>query len=369
VIDLSYSAAALSPSRGSISPDPILSANVYCSGRLDEVVHLCLAPFWAEVRSRQEPDICLWIMRYAKGGEHLKVRLHGAQDRSIWMREILASTVESYFSTLAEPEADAPRKGRDLATPIDLEDQISTLHLDRTLVWTTYRRSHISLGYRPYTDDDEYVRRLVRCLGRSTEILLNRLTTDASGRSSHQAVQSILLKILIAGFSILPFDPRERALYLLYHRDCLLRAILKQAGSRGGAEKMRETLDRFRRQMQSMGNGVDRLARTASSLWQSDEAEEWDNDFESWRNALCDLVAYSSTVCGDLAHHVDPFAESPLFPALFKALHGSANQLGLTPLNEAFSHHLLMAATTTDAGQRDRPVQLTPAWLEGLLPQ
>ena len=361
------STAPSSPRPEPFCPDPILSANVYCSGRLDEVIERCMVPFWTAARDRDETGASyLWVMRYAKGGDHLKIRLHGQEPQRSCMRELLTAVVEPYLSSLGPPEPDTPRKSRDLATPIDQEDRAPELYPDRTLLWTLYERSHISLGYRPYLHDGVYVSLLTRCLGRSTEVLLGRgLQTDASGRWSHPAVQTVLLKALMAGLSALPFDPRERTLYLLYHRDCLLRGILKQAGSAGGPQKMEETLNRFRRQIQGLGEGVDRLARTARSLWQPGEEGNWEGEIEAWRGALRDLADYVLRNCGDLAHHVDPFAESPLFPPLFKTFHGFANQLGLTPLNEAFAHSLLMTATA--GGElRDRPVQLKPAWLEDL---
>jgi hypothetical protein len=367
--ELAFFSPSLSLSQEPLYPNPFLSASIYCCGRLDEVIHSCIAQFWVEARHRDETGTSyLWVMRYAKGGDHLKVRLHGPEGHRFWMRELLAAAVESYFSALEPPEVDAPRKNRDLATPIDHEDRVPTLYPDRTLLWTVYERSHISLGYRPYMNDDVYVSRLTRCLGRSTDVLLSRLETDSSGRSSHQVLQAILLKALIAGLSALPFNSQERTLYLLYHRDCLLRAVLKQAGSRSGPQKMEETLNRFRQQVHGMGESIDRLAWTAGSLWQTREEGNWDNDFEAWRGALRELADYASLVCGDLAHHIDPFAEHPLFPPLFKAFHGFANQLGLTALNEAFAHYLLIAATSDD-GLRDRPVQLKPSWLKDLKPQ
>src|SRR6185436_8505662 len=148
---------------------------------------------WAEIQRRDETGSSyLWVMRYAKGGDHLKVRLHGPEHQRSWMRKFLTGIVEPYFSTLGPPEPGALRKSRDLATPIDQEDRAPDLYPDHTLLWTVYERSHISLGYRPYLNDDVYISLLTRCLGRSTEVLLGRgLQTGASGRWSHQAVQTV----------------------------------------------------------------------------------------------------------------------------------------------------------------------------------
>jgi hypothetical protein len=40
---------------------------------------------------------------------------------------------------------------------------------------------------------------------------------------------------------------------------------------------------------------------------------------------------------------VDPFADGPLFPVLFRLFHATARQFGLALLDEAFLHHLLAA--------------------------
>jgi len=344
-------------------PDPLLSANVYCAGRLGEALLRVTGAFRRELLARGglEPGY-VWVMRYAKCGEHLKIRLHGPQSREPLMRELLAAAAEPYLAGLGAPDPAAPRRTRELAAPIDREDQASTDYPDRTFLWTTYERSHISLGYRPYMNDDVYVSLLTRCMGRGTEILLDRLESDEAGQIHHQKLQALLLKALITGLSALPLTTEERTLYLLYHRDCLLRAALKQAGSAGGPQKMAEILARFQLQVDKLGREADGLAETARARWDGD-GESWDADFEAWSSALAELAGYVASICGGRAYHIDPFAESSLFPPIFKALHGFANQLGLTPLNEAFAHHLLLSVAGS-GGPRDRPVQLKPALLE-----
>jgi hypothetical protein len=341
-----------------VSPDPLLSLNVYCAGRLSEVIQRAVAPFRERARELEESEgVYTWTMRYAKCGEHLKIRVHGPEGRRDALAGMLGETAQAYLSSLPPADPEAPRKSREFATPVDREDRASTDYPDRTWLWTAYERSHISLGYRPYLNDDGYVGRLTRCLGRGLEILSGRIETDAQGRWSHQAQQAILLRALIAGLSGLSFSPTQRSLYLLYHRDCLLRGILKQAGSTGGPKKLEETLDRFRVQVEKLGAGAAKLGETAHLQW--DGAGDWERDLEAWRRSLSGLADYLSPICGDLAHHIDPFAEVPLFPPLFKAFHGFANQVGLSPLNEAFAYHLLLSVTTGDE-IRDRPVRLKP---------
>jgi hypothetical protein len=362
---LSPSATPQAPAQGERLPDPLLSASLYCAGRLDEALLRVVGAFRQELLAKgSQEQGYVWVMRYAKCGEHLKIRFHGLESQRSLMREQLAAAAAAYLTGLGASDPAAPRRTRPLAAPIDREDQAATDYPDRTFLWTTYERSHISLGYRPYMNDDTYVSLLTRCMSRGTELLLQRLEAEETGQIQYRKLQPLLLKALITGLSALPLTAEERALYLLYHRDCLLRAALKQAGSIGGPKKMAETLARFRLQIDKLGAETDRLAETARARWDAGK-ERWDDDFEAWHSALSQLAAYVTPLCGGLAYHIDPFAESPLFPGIFKAFHGFANQLGLTPLNEAFAHHLLLFVSCASE-LRDRPVQLKPALLEPL---
>lgn len=337
-------------------PDPILSANLYCAGRLSEAVSRVVHPFWRDVSARGHAACgYVWVVRYARRGEHLKIRVHGPQSESSAWRDLLQAAAGSYLEEIGPRDPEAPRHARALSTPIDREDGDNADHPDRELLWTTYARSHVSLGYRPYLQDDRYVALLTRCLGRGTEILLKRLAPEA--RWNHATQQAALLNALIAGLAALPLSPRERSSWLLYHRDGLLRGMLKQSGASGGARRLRETLERFRGQAAGMQGDIERLGRTAETGWAADAS--WPDDLTAWRQALVDLSAELLPHEGDRAYDIDPFADRVLFLPLFKVFHGFANQLGLTPLNEAFAHHLLLAATA-DGDLRDRAVRVTP---------
>lgn len=357
--------APLPVSEGAAFPDPVVAANAYCSGRLSEVVSRAVAPFWKECRKRDPlGEAYVWVMRYARCGEHLKIRVHGPDALAVPARQLLAASLDAYFARLGPPGVEDVQKSRSLATPIDAEDKASENYPDRTFLFTSYQRSHVSLGYQPYLADDAFVALLTRCLARGTEVLLERLATDAAGQSSHESQQRIVLTALVAGLSALPFAPSERTLYLLYHRDCLLRAALKQGGSAGGPQKMEETLARFHGQVAALGRGTAALAALAQEQWRGGPVAGRDPGLEAWRCALADLADYVAPLCAEAAYDVDPFADLAVFPPLFKALHGFANQVGLNPLNEAFAHHLLAAVTAADE-VRDRPVRLRPPILDG----
>lgn len=362
---VSHGSAAAAPCAAELlAPDPLLSANVYCSGRLCEVIHRVAGPFLLEAR-RLVPraEARVWVMRYAKGGDHLKIRLHGPDPAEPSLRDLLFSLQADYFAWLGAEQPGTPRRSRALAAPIDREDCEVSDHPDRTFLWTGYRRSHVSLGYRPYLDDDVYVALLTRCLSRSTEVVLHRLVPSPDGRYPHSGRQNALLKSVIAGISALSFPAEERILYLLYHRDCLLRHVRKQmlfdrqaASADGLTDRL---LERFWREIESARPGFESLGAAAVRYWTAGVSPAWDEDLAHWRETLGDLAGYVAPICRDRAHRIDPFAADPIFPAVFKAFHGLANQLGLTPLDEAFSYHLLLALTADGTTAR-QPVQMRP---------
>jgi hypothetical protein len=340
--------------------DPIVSANVYCSGRLSEVIHRAVAPFWTELKRSGDADsIYLWIMRYAKCGDHLKIRLHGPAWRRQRMLNLLAGALESYLGSLGPGDPAVPQKTASFATPIDEDDFAESDYPDRTYRWTRYLRSPVSLGFAPYLHDDGYVSLLTVCLSRGTEILFARLKTGQDGQASHQEVQRILLLALVAGLSALPLTWDERLLYIAYHRDWLLRALLKRPGGSGGPERAEQLLARLEAEAAKQQSALGRLAELAYACCRDGVASEWDGDLAAWRGALCRFARYLEPRCGALSHHVDPFAEAAIFPPLFKVMHGFANQLGLKHIDEAFAYHLLLAAVAPPE-IRSRVVRLIP---------
>ncbi len=217
-------------------PDPRLSANIYCSGRLSEVLCKVVRPLWNEIQPiASEENGYLWTMRYARRGEHLKLRLHGGPAVEQAARERLPTALSAYLDTLPDTASDHERLTTPTVAPIDAEDQEAEDHSDRSFRWTTYQRNHISLGSSPYQDHDEYVAALTRTLACGTEVILERLDTNAVGVAPFGKVQGLLLQLVIAGLGASGFDNHHRSACLRYHRDWLLRAALKYGRSGGGS--------------------------------------------------------------------------------------------------------------------------------------
>lgn len=331
-------------SPGPVSPDPVLSASVYRSGRLCEVIAHLVAPFWREHRGGQ--GSYLWLMRYARCGEHLKIRIHAPEAEAPLLRERLETAQAKYFAEAAPPPPGSTRRSTPAAPPVDAEDRATADYPESTFLWTAYGRSPLSLGYRPFLDDDAYCALLTRCLGAGAEIVMDRLEAGPDGECPYAIQSEIWREAVAAGLLAtswsMRWSARERALYLLYHRDCLLRYLRKKKRWTAGANAMAQVLAQFDRQ-------AGKLAQEKAALAAED----------AWSRTLRDLGAYVSPLLEDPAFHVDPFADHPAFPVFFKVFHGLANQIGLDATNEAFLCHLLIGA----AGEEDlrgRPVRLKP---------
>lgn len=316
-------------------PDPIVSANIYAAGSLDQAIRRGLVPFRRELRQLYpDTDLYFWAMRYGCSGEHLKVRVHGPQSESEALRELLGESMERALLGLqadSDPESGSP------SPPIDVEDEEKT-HADRSWCWTTYRRHHISLGSKPFLLDDGYVARFTRCLGAACEVVVEALAPEAEGVAQHMVRHNTMTQLLVDGLAVLGFDDSQRCDYLDYHRDWLIRFPLLRSG--GTAAQVHEIVGRFEQIRGQMAEELETLGHLlAHSEWEKAKVES-----DLWRSTLVDLWNYTAVLCEDPAYRVDPFASAPIFTPLFKLFHCTANQLGLSRLEEALVHHLLVRA-------------------------
>jgi hypothetical protein len=310
--------------------DPSLSASIYTARHLDELVRGAVIPFRDALRLRDpEGRWSLWTMRYTRCGPHLKVRLHGPAEERETVRELLAEAVERHFASLgAAAEDEAPRRPRPPATPVDLEDERDEDYPDRTLLWTTYRRSGVSLGPdRVLMADDRYVALFTTALAAGAELVLEALGPGLSEAGRLKALRDGVA----AGLSGLPLTDEERAAYLAYHRDWLLRWLMPHG------EREAEMLARFDQRAAAMGPAAEEARRVARDGGTGEGAA-------AWREALSGLAAHLAPLRGDPAHDADPFTRDPVFPPVFKVFHSLANQMGVDMLNEALVHHLLLRA-------------------------
>ncbi len=312
--------------------DPLLSANIYAGGLLDEALRCALVPFHERAAATGGDRYALWFARYSRRGEHLKLRLHAEPARRAALADLLRERVGAWLATLPA-QAAQPRVIRDDVPAIDPEDEAADPAPDRSLLWTTYRRSYVSLGGSPWIEDDRFVALFCACLSAASELALRAV---AEGRlAGPGARQKVLLKALLSGVAALELGGLARsAEYLQHHRDVLLRFLAE------GSAKERKLLLRFDDQAQRTPTLV-RLGALAHDAWTAGAQAA---DHGRWPAAVRALGAYTRAFDGRPEYQTHRFTSNVSFSPAFKAFHGLANQLGLTWAEEAFTHHLLRAA-------------------------
>lgn len=331
---------------GLLAPDPVLTAGVYCQGYLDRVIHGAAAPVLEALRRGGAGPWMLWWVRYSKNGDHLKLRLHGPESEREEARRLLVREVEALFATLPAADPEAPRTSSPAIPSIDLDDDAAGDYPDRTLLWTRYRRSHVSFGPKQLLDDDAYVARITACLGCGAELVLETTSPGDDGQIPGSARLRTLLTALVTGLAGAGLDAEECTEYLAYHRDWLLRfAVADRA-------KEQESLALFDRRITAMRPAVEQLHRTTALQWGSAPPAGDDTATGRWRRAAAEICAFAAPFRHDADRLGDPFTRDAAFPLVFKAFHGVANQVGLNLLNEAFLHHLLLRVAEDGASAR-----------------
>jgi hypothetical protein len=318
-------------------PDPVLTASLYHAGHLDEVIRNVVVPLRRELRRQDDPASYLWFMRYSRGGEHLKIRLHEAEPCGAEARDLLGRLAEGYLAALGHPGGQAV--GAKPLPPVDPEDEAEGGYPDQSLLWTRYRRSAAFLAGKPLLSDDTYAALATRCLGRASDLALAALDEDLS--PNHRQIS--LLEALIEGLGTLGLTADLRSSYFAFHRDCLIRALLLPRGV--GAEKGAELMAQLDGWQQGLGSFSASLREVAEEEWDGADDEE----DSTWGSSLSDLFGYVSQFRENPEYQLDPFSEGPGFPTIFKVFHGLANQLGLSLIDEAFAHHLLLGISRPSA--------------------
>lgn len=323
-----------------LTPDPILSANLFCSGRLDQLIHEAVWPFWQEVRRKGILDCYSWIMRYARGGEHLKIRVHGPPFNLSLVRQLLVKSAQSYLCRVKATDMRGVTQKR--LPPIDLEDRSEQERPDCTFLQTRYQRSPISLGAGPLLSDETYLTLITRCLGAGCELILESLHPNKEGMIPYLRRQAILFRLLTSGLNAIWSSSAEWEAYIEYHRDWAVRFPVLSIGA--GIEKAREILMRYDREADVLGVARTVLLRNAlESQPDSHILEEApDSRILAWRRSIRDLYSYLVRFDGDPEYDLDPVARGPHFPCMVKVFNGVANQLGINALNEGLAHHILL---------------------------
>lgn len=328
--------------------DPMASANVYCEGCLDPLIHGALVPFWQRFRQEQGAEACrLWFMRYGRCGEHLKIRIHGPEALRHLAEQQLSRAVSEFFADLPASSREATRRSGS-EPPIDVEDEATEPYPDRTLVWTRYRRSPITLGGEIHYRKDRYTELFTTCLAAACEEVLEHLEPrGANGEVIPQQRQNAFVRMIAEGLGAISLSRESRSTYLEYHRDTSLRVLAAlNADNRAGVASI---LEQIGGRVARMATTVETLERVLDDAWTTRKpADEPTSTAAVWPDALDSFYRYVVPFYDDPAYHLDEMAPNPSLSPLVKIFQAIANQLGLTLLDEAFMLHLLRCAMTPD---------------------
>lgn len=325
--------------------DPFLAASLTAPGALDRALVEVVRPLHDHLLALDQ-SAYLWVMRYGKGGEHVKIRLHGPASLAEPMRRALEEKATPWLTELpaGEPPGE-PSAAAQAAPSVDPEDDEPW---DGGLRWTTYQRNYINLAGPPWLDDGGYAALATECLGRGCTQILTSLQLGRDGKVPAPMRQQILLRLLIAGLGALGFETGRRHDYLRYHRDWLIRFCLPPGSTASQQEMVR---GRFDLQVRRMAPAVAQIGSAVGSLWTGNAARDEgpDGPSDPFCDALARLCRYAEGLGEDPRFQIDPLTRDAVFSPLFKALHGLGNQVGIPPLEEAFCHHLLLHASGAES--------------------
>jgi hypothetical protein len=341
----SASPRLLSPA---VTADPIVTANIYCKGRIDELLLDGVRGFRDDIhRSYQTDSVLLWSMRYRRGGEHLKVRVHAPDSLADTLRSMLTRHLEKFIASSDSVDGASGNLTGALDLPIDLNDACDSDYTDRQLLWTQYVRSHVSFGGNPFLDNDDYVRRFVTCLSSGTDLILTGLRLNAKKQISNISRQMLLWRLLLEMFAAFRMPKEEAAIYLSYHRDWLIRFTILKLGAE--SEKSTDVLASFNQHISRLEPPIRSTLRSmVKSVLDLDGCFAPSTHPSDWQSSLKQLADYLSTLVSDPIYHIDPHARKPQYAVWFKILHGTANQIGLLLLDEALAHHILLSCLDGD---------------------
>ncbi len=315
--------------------DPILTANIYCTGFLDRLIFEAIAPFWSRYKaSNGDLGGFLWFARYRRGGEHLKIRFHGSAAARDAVRGSLVTAIQDFLDSLPGTAAANERDCQVNQFPIDPEDHCTIAYPDRTILWTSYQRVPGIMGRHPMSDDLLHAALFTRCLGVGSDIVLENLRPDSNGTIPGALRLSLALKFFIAACSSLGLPATGIVEYLRYHRDWLLTSFNID---------LVKACERFDQRIQSQPETLEGL-RPLLDLKEEPGAETAadDDPYCQWQDCFAELFRYVLQRADDPEFLQNPYLKDQVFATPFKLLHAHTNQLATGLLNEGYLCQLLI---------------------------
>jgi hypothetical protein len=315
------------------TPDPVLSANIYAAGRLDDLMANAIVPFASDAESAHGPATALWVVKYGIRGDYLKVRVHSHPGNRESLKDLLMARTQEFFRNQDDPDSlDSATRAHTGSQ--ERKDDAERADCRYALRWTRYERCPVSLP-APWLVDDEFAELSCSCLACACKLVLAgyREGVAAFGKSR----QKLLLKALTTGLAASGIrEPAAAAAYLRYHRDWLLRFFLRTSDAEQTGLRI------FHNHAHSAGDTLNGIGRALQTMWshRSVPSDLW----LRWSGALAELTGWLRR-CSKFDYRLaDPYASDVTFLPLFKVFHGLANQIGLPPLQEAYTCHLTLAA-------------------------
>lgn len=322
--------------------DPRLTANIYCADHLDRVVGEVVVPLWRGLEAeRAAGRVWLWCMRYGRGGEHLKIRLHDPEevlDLDSIKAEIEQSAAE-LFTALGEPPEDEDKKNtvRTAVPPIDVEDREKEPREDRSVLFTTYTRHRLSLGDEDMFGSDRYCVVFTRAIAAACGVYFSSFDAGTKKAAAKRLV-TVFTGVTATLWS-LDMDVERRASYLAYHRDWLLRFSLVRTDPK--VDPADRSRNRFNQKLMSMA--PERRQPLMEQAWRYED-HPMEGAAEGLHKAVVEMAEYAAPKVRALPRALDPDAQDYFDSILFKLLQSFANACGLRVLEEAWVHHLLHSA-------------------------
>jgi hypothetical protein len=325
-------------------PDPAVTASIYCNRQLDRLLHAVIAPFWREVRSRH-PDVWIWFFRYGRGGEHLKLRIHGPAAVGDIVRALLERHLEPFFANPVSDPPDGVWISKSALPPLDLEDETEDDYPNKSLLWTHYRRRPEPFGCELYTRDDTHLELFVRTQAAAAEVLLERLAPEVDGPRFAQVRQNLFIKLLVLGLAATDFDAAQWAAYHAYHREWLIQTLVRIPGT----ISRQAILEELETRLGAGRAGALALASRIEAGVAAERPPASPDAFGSWSRAMTDFFGHVRAYRGRPEYDQDPFTRDFAYLPLHKVFNGVANQFGYRLSHEAYVHHLLCVAAEAAA--------------------
>lgn len=306
---------------------PMISASIYCHAFMDQLLKEVILPFWTHTKARI-PQSNLWILRYARGGQHLKLRLHVPDEDSMACAACLRNSVEKFLAGLP-PQSEIERDPAAHLPPIDPEDCSDGLRPDRSLIWTRYRYLPELIGAEPLSGATGFEAAFVRCLAASTGFILENLIVTTSAEFPIKKRMTLALQLFLAAMAGVHPSVEIRTRYLAYQLEWLLRV---------SRDRARELAVFSRKVAESPDHQMALSPLVTASPPQY-------GSLGAWCHAVGDLICFCVNRLGrDDLSELDETSSNLVYFALSRVVHNAINPTAIGNSNEAYLCLLLQSA-------------------------